>query len=379
MGAIDFRLFANPEELKRIERRNLLRLLYTHQSYLRGRDLELPQEGSQDEIDYRKLARILFLPTDETPTELIHALNLVREMATEDAMDGLIEAAAAEGLSLGGPESSPIDVAVRAYLEARDILERKHAEQFLIRPRSYEYFRAAQIPNGPFKDPDRLALRALEEILDDWFEQKKRGRSSRVDCFLREKEVWFLVQHGDPYRREGTIKGGKRTSIFYRPEKNDVLVYSPERCEMWANARSKGEKRLYREKIGEYFFGDGKLFSGKNKFTLEPLRMGETALACSDIEGIERVRLKEVETQQGALTKIFKAADLFAVLPYGIRDPEISRAKFEVRFSDTAIPRKDPITLPNKAQYTRDSDSLILEEWLARRGFVVPRVSDGKS
>ncbi len=40
------------------------------------------------------------------------------------------------------------------------------------------------------------------------------------------------------------------------------------------NARSKGEKELYRTKFGQHFFGDSEFWGGKSKFTLEPLREG---------------------------------------------------------------------------------------------------------
>ena len=47
------------------------------------------------------------------------------------------------------------------------------------------------------------------------------------------------------------------------------------------------------------------------------------------------------------------------------------RAKFEVKFEDSTATRMVTVRPPKAAQYTRDSDSTIIEEWLRKRGFIV--------
>jgi len=44
--------------------------------------------------------------------------------------------------------------------------------------------------------------------------------------------VWFLVRHGEPFTRESIVKDGESSSVYYRPEKYDVLVYNPETGEI---------------------------------------------------------------------------------------------------------------------------------------------------
>ncbi len=65
-----------------------------------------------------------------------------------------------------------------------------------------------QRPIAKFKQPTARTLTALERDLDDWYEQKKRGRRSRVFVFPKEDAIWFMVRHGDPLRREGRERGG---------------------------------------------------------------------------------------------------------------------------------------------------------------------------
>jgi len=319
-------------------------------------------------------------PDSDTPKELLDALFFVDEMANPEGMNALLDESQQQGLSLGGnPDPTPADVAVQVWLQNSDVLERKHAEQFLSRPRSFEYFRmnGTQIP--PFDPPTQRELKPLEQALDDWFEEKKRGRGCRVFVYPRDDAAWFLVRHGDPFKREGSLVDGEPSSVFYRPEKFDVLVYDPRLGEIRMNAATKGEKELYRQKFGLHLFGNEGFFLGEAKYTLEPLRRdGERSVVCSDIDGIEWVRLKEVHLLWGGAyreVEVRKAEDIFASLKQQNREmprrPPIIRASFLIRFTDVKTPRTLTIRAGNVAQYTRDDDSAVVEEWLVKRGFIV--------
>jgi hypothetical protein len=198
---------------------------------------------------------------------------------------------------------------------------------------------------------------------------------------LCEKEggVWFLVRHGEPFKREESLNGSETASVCYRPLKYDVLVYQPEIGELRINARSKAEKRLYRSLFGTHLFDDEDFFPGTEKYTLAPLReLGEDALAPGDIDGIEWIKLREVQfffggTPWEIVTR--KSDDVFALLksrnksfPVGGR---IIKATFQVKFSDAKTPRSVVIKPSNIAQYTRDDDSLLVEQWLQARGFII--------
>jgi hypothetical protein len=273
---------------------HLLALLLPHNGYFAGRGLSLASADGAG-INYEALASILLDPDDAMPPGLVDALYYINEMATPEGMDELLEAAAGIGLVLdGGAEMTPSDVAVQVWLQDRSLLERKHAEQFLCRPRSFESFQSHECPGRQLQvSPESLA--ALEADLDDWFEAKKRGRNSRVFAYPRGNAVWFLVRHGQPFKREGSLKGGESTSVYYRPEKHDVVIYNQVLGELRVNAASKGEKELYQAKFGLHLFGSEDHFPGSAKYTLDPLRRdGEASLVCSDLEGMEWVRLTEV-------------------------------------------------------------------------------------
>lgn len=380
MATYNLRRFSHSETLRTIQRERLLSFLMPFNAYFAARGTVLPASGSSDALNYDALASVLVSPDTDTPTDLANALYFIHEMSTPEGMDSLLDAAQGDGLALDNMDhQAPADIAVQVWLQNRDLLERKHAEQFLTSKRSFEYYQTEASPLPKFKKPTAATLKAMEQELDDWFENKKRGRGARVFVFVKDDGAWFLVRHGDPFRREGAMDGAKSSSVLYRPEKFDVVVYDPRIGEIRINAASKGEKDLYRSKFGKHLFGDEGFFPGQEKYTLEPLRSdGAASLECVDVDGVDWVKLKEIHYYWGGAhgeIEVRKADDVFAALEKRGRampeKPKIIRAGFQVKFTDSKTPRAITIKPPYAAQYTRDSDSAALEEWLTKRGFVL--------
>jgi hypothetical protein len=380
MATYSLRRFSCPETLKAIAPARLLSFLKPHRRFFLSRGLTLPQSATAGDVDYEELAKVFITPDAKTPKELIEALYIVDEMATAEGMDALLAEAVQRKLKLApGSDHSPADIAVQVWLLDRDILERKHAEHHIARVRSFEYYQMDRRRRPALKRPSNKQLDALASDLDDWFEEKKRGRGTRIIMGEKDDGVWFLVRHGDPYKREESIDGGTASSVYYRPLKPDVVVYSTQIGELRVNARSKGEKQLYRAKFGKHLFGNEDIFPGTEKYTLDPLReMGEDSLAPGDIDGIDWVKLREVQFFFGGnpwevVTR--RSDDYFALLksrdkpfPAGGR---IIKATFQVKFSDAKTPRSVVIKPSNIAQFRRDDDSVLVEQWLEARGFII--------
>lgn len=285
----------------------------------------------------------------------------------------------------GESELTPADVAVRVWLKAPDLLERLHAEQFVGERKSFEYYRSAKPPSGPFIPPSQAVTKALEKDLGEWFASKKKGDVVRVFAYPKSGEVWFLIRHGNTFRRESAVKSGQSASVFFRPETHDVLVYNEVIGELGINADSKGEKEIYRRMLGRHLFGGEDHFpSTNNKYTLAPLKDdGPASLVCSDVEGIDWIRLREVSYFWGGAQgeiEIRRAGDIFEALKArDKRIPDKARiigAKFQVKFSDSKTPRSVGIRPTNVAKFTRDDDGRLVEEWLGKRGFSKTRSTE---
>lgn len=382
MATLHLRRFSDPGALKTIRPEYLKEFLGRFSLYFAKRGLIL----ADGPIDYEALAGILVSPDESTPAELLDALYLVHESADEEAMQALLAANAAQppGARVDfsdTAELTPADVAVRMWLRAPRLLEKTHEGQHLTDRRAFQYFASREAPRGAFVLPSPAKVDALERELGEWFFERKKGREgekARVFPYRRQDGVWFLVRHGGVFRREGAIRDGESSSVFFRPEEHDILVYNDVLGELRINARSKGERKLYREAFGHHLFGNRDHFPDTGrKYTLDPLREGPESIVCSDVEGMEWVRLVEVSYQLGALVRIEQADDLFSVLADSNRTiypkARIVGARFRVKFRNSRAPRTVALRIPNVARFTRDEDGSLIEVWLDRRRFALPR------
>lgn len=379
MATFTLRHFSNAESLQSVQPQNLLALLGRHAAYFSARGVDLGAMNGHGP-NYEAIADVLMRPDEQTPNGLIDDLYYVDEMATAASMDSLLAAAETVGVALEvGDEPTPADVAVLMRLHAPELLEQKHAEQFLLeRRRTFEYFQAPLGTNTRYRAPSSRRVRAFEATLGTCLETMKRGRTCKLFLFPRADGVWFLVRRGDPYKREGAIEKTETTSVYYRPERYDVLKYDEALGELAINAD--GNKKLvalYRGLMGELLLGDEAGFANAAKFTFAPLLDdGPRSLYCADVEGIDRITLKEVQFFWGGPegeVETRRAKDVFSALeargktlPRG----RIVKASFLVKFTNVKAPRTVTIRQQNIASYTRDEDALLVETWLTRRGFV---------
>lgn len=375
------RFCSQPEILRGIDPENLVSLLADHADALSVLGFELPDiEKAGVEFDYDAMIKLLMEPA-VLPEEVCEALFFIHEMATDEGMECLLDAATEAGIEIvGTPAPTPGDTAIQVWLKDRDLLERKHAEQFLQNARSFQSF-GTEVSPVPVQLDATAQLTSMKQRLDDFFEKRKRGRNTKIFQYIREGSVWFLVRHGDPFKREGAIDDkGESYGAYYWPEKFDVLALDPKYGELRINARNKGEKNEYRRVFGNYLYGSETFFSVENKYTLEPLReKGEDAIV--PVDGMDDVVLTEVDFYWGGSFKekeIRKADDVFGAYKSRNRTfptkAAIIKACFRITFSDSDRPRMVTIKPPNEAQYTRDADSLIVERWLMARGFILKKV-----
>ena len=381
MATLNPRRFAQPDALKAINPTRLLKFLDPYKSYLDGRGMKWP-DNDFEEIGYVALADILMKPDNQIPTQMVDALYFVHEMATPEEMDNLIKAARDEGIELDhDPDTTPADIAAQVWLKAPALLESMHAEVLVMKPKSFTHFKSQEFGPKTFTAPDEKTMEALQSELDLWFDDHKRGTGSKVLYFDYGDKISFLVRHGMPFKREGSLNEGQSGTVFYRPEIHDVLVYDRIVNEMSVHTGTKGERELYLAAFGRHLFGDAEYFPDTDKFTLEPLKSGDpNCLACGDIDGIEEVKLIELQRFLGGPygdIEIRKSKNYLASLAARSRPiPEKANlilASFSIKFDDAKNPRSVKIRPSNVATYTRDDDSQLVEKWLLARGFIIER------
>lgn len=372
--------FSSPELLREF-RPDLLRdWLAPFADYFERRGFTLPPKDSDTSPNYDLLARILMEPVADMPEALLESLYLFRELDNAIAMDAIQEEANRRGLDLGlGPDATPLDVVVRAWTLDRRLVEGLHTRLELKRPRAFKIFATDEQPLPCFTGPTPEQLQSLEDRLNQFYQAWKRGKGARVFP-SRQGDVWqFLVRHGAPCRRENAMANDEPTTVFYRPQRHDVLKYDTTRGEVAVNCCSDRERHVLLRLFGACLFGRADFFPGAARYTLAPLvQRGRACLACGDVPGIERVSLTEVELEVQEDPRhrdILKAADIFALVESGKlvwpqNVDEIRRATFAIKFWRAPRPRRLTIMPCNRVVYGREEDSGILERLLRTRGFI---------
>ncbi len=380
MATINFRQFTQPGILMAIAPDRLVSLFFPYREYFNRRGFFFPGERSGP-INYAKLSAILVDPDDQVPSDLVDALYFITEMAHTKIADGLMAAAKSAHPDMTFTSlATAADIVVQVWLKDPDLVAKRHAASLINKPKSFEYHISRNPRPRTLAMPTPETIQTMETAMDDWFEQNRRGRNCRIITADHGDRISFLIRHGKPMQRESSINnGGESGSICYRPEVFDVVVYDRLRDELGVRASgTKGEKRLYREVIGLHLFGDRNCFPGRQKFTLEPLaKDGTAALVCSDIDGLDQVTLTAFQKcLNDGLNGVdsHTSDDLFLTMAKQNRSmppaSDLTQAVFSLKFARFKRPRSLTIRLPNHAMYHRDDESVLIDQWLTKRGFI---------
>ncbi|QYY34640.1 hypothetical protein [Ruficoccus sp. ZRK36] len=373
------RRFTRPEILSSIRPDLLRRFLVPYQSFFHEQafDLSCLDENAGAEA-LASLSGVLLNPAQEFPHALVDALFCIHEVAVPENADLLEITAASERIALE-PESTLLEVALAIWMAVPEALKWMHRRQSTTRLRSFEYFSSEDGVSTDFSLNEER-IRQLEHSLALYFEKRDRGYGCQIHHYPQEHEHWFLISHGERYKRKTTWEKGKLGTIGFRPEKYDLVIYDSLTEELRINAKTDAQREHYRKQFGFYLFGRENHFPGRNKYTLAPLlRDGEAALFSGDIPEIESVRLVELSyylDDDSPEVRTHKANDVFAALarhrqeiPKNIRP---LKATFRLTFRGHDRPRTVTIKPSNVALYTRDGDERIIQDWLNRREFIIP-------
>lgn len=380
MSTYNLRRFAQPDVLKHIQQDNLITFFKRYESYLTGRGFSF-ELNEDNELDFETLCQVLMNPSEDMDIEFVEALFFIQEMSDDEHFEELSEQAEANNIAVH-EESTAADLALALWLHDPELLKRPHAEVMILKPKSFMYFQSDQKSPDIFALPKPETMRTLEADMDAWFLKNKRGTGCRILPVSAEDEdkTYFLIRHGMPFKREGKIESGQSKTIFYRPEFHDVIVYDRANNELavFNKSGAKKERTMYLDLFSQHLFGQAEYFPGAEKYTLQPLiDNGVDALACADIDGLEDIKLVEIQHQfLGPYNdkQTLRSNDVFASLASRDREfPNFGRlvsASFSVKFENAKRPRMAKVRTPNVANFDRKEDSHLIETWLRKRGFV---------
>ena len=379
-----FKLFTKITFLKLFRRPLLAGFLGQFTNELAAKGLNLTTTDLDDSEFLNGVAMLARSP-DGLPPKLFEALYAVEAMATEEGQQRLelaIEQSPLTATFLA--DSTHAEIALQAYQADPALFARKLNEMKLARLATFEFFTSKlQLDRRKtFKAPDAAMLARMTTDMDAWFREHNRGMHiAHIEVIEIEGEFWFVIRHGDTYVRMPAAGPNRQVEVMhFRPTKDDVVVFAPERDEVRLHAGTKGEKDLYRKVFGTRLFGDDRHFSERKTYTLDPLR-DEGLDALEPIPGIDRVVAREVAwAWDNSLHDVHTHAsdDLLAsaaehgperkVIPPNARP---IKAAFDFYFTGSSKPRKVVIRLPNGLKLGRHCDARLVHQFLGERQFRV--------
>lgn len=395
---VRFKRFTRLSILKRIGRELLDRFLRQFEAELNAQGIVRPAVTLDDPGYFGAWSSLLSAP-DQLPNRFNEALFAIDEMSGPEGQEQLeLALTRAEVQPAFDADSSREDMALQVWLTDPALLTRVHNRQRLRRLTTFEYFGTDRpsAERATFTRPDQGMLNELAAAMDPWFARHHRGHNTtRVElCGAMNGadavgedplEFWFLVRHGDSFARTPKVEAQQTEILHFRPERDDVIVYSPHHDEIRINTRTKGERDLYLRVFGLRLRGNEEYFCSRRTYTLEPLRSsGPESLEPGGASEIEKIVLRELEIawDNPLLGKTIREADdLFArpaaansVFGDGIPGAgRLTRATFDVHFCKASRARPVQIRLPNVLKVGRHCDARSVDRWLCSRGFRVGR------
>ena len=121
------RFFAQPEILREIDPDNLILLLADHAAELETLGLKMPDGADSASFDYETLTALL-MESDKLPGEVREAFYFVHEMATDEGMECLLDAAVEAGIEIIGKPAPTVDDDPRLQAKRNHDVVRRHRD-----------------------------------------------------------------------------------------------------------------------------------------------------------------------------------------------------------------------------------------------------------
>lgn len=375
--------FANPSVLVTVEPALLVRLLKPFTEWLSSMGISLRRASDVDAILIDRLS-IALLDGAHLPAGLPELLSLIDEMSAPSLFDRLDECARKAKLVV--PEkTSGADMAVRLYLKAPKALETIRVEVASLRPRRIARYLAMSDAIPPAPRDLKKRCESLQQALHKDFLSRKRGNGTRVHPFNEPRGFRLMIRRGDTLRSQAVIDEDAETRrLILRPELYDVVRYDIRHGDLLVNARAKGDAHAYCRLIGRHIFGNDFLFDAIDpsaRYTLEPIRDdGAVLFSHAEFTRIEHVRLSVLDLEHPSHDHVrlrLGPDDVFTALQLvgGQIDANAVPQRAKIVFKLVGERRERPVFIipPITAIYEHDDLAEVIEEFIERRGILLPR------
>lgn len=389
------RCFSSAEGLKTRDPQVLRDLLALFPRHIASRGLVLPENATAENLDYGKIREVLM--TGDIPEDLDDILHLSSLLNTAKGWSMIERQAKEDGRRLPAdlPQYGYVDLAILAAIQDwptnKTILERANARARVHSRSAYVYHAPSVDLRSHYRTPSATSLAKAREFLVGHFvaegmvSDRQHRKATEIVPYDFEKEIWFLIRYpGRQSRHSGCDDNGEWRNFVFNPEQYDAVAYNKVYCDLRMNTKRKREHAKYRIAFSHLLFDLANAFRPTGVVvTLEPLLRNDAVnlFECDDIPGLgmilpvtmtfETFGLPPREWTEAALD----GSSLLQGNPHAQRllprDAHCVRSVvLQYRLKNSTRLSRLTIDEANKVSFERDGDSVVVEEWLRRRGFV---------
>ncbi len=362
--------------------RSLQRLVYAHADACRALGLDVSGTRGQDDS---AVQRWLAERASVLPAGLADDLERIEELADERGAASLLDVGTRAGVDLRTIGLDPLEVAVLALLDHRDLFDAAYARRTVEQLKSTTEFGGRWVVG--MDEVDSTELRALETRLGHQFDVRARSAHCRISMGRDGGRLIFTIAHGALVRSDEALDGDpmvvrdsavpvylSERVLRYRPQRRDVVVYDATVGRLRIRAGDAHTLHAYRRGFGELLRRDPEWFGNGAIVSLEPLiRLGQSVEAPTP--GLREVRVVGLILHHTVGAEGTVALDSEDIWPYlrtrlvgGFDDVELLEASFRIVpvGSDRSVIVR--VRAPNRVEYGRMPDELF-RPYLEARGF----------
>jgi hypothetical protein len=358
--------------------------------------IELPETATADNLDYQAICTALISANvDEDLDNLLHFACL---LGTGTGWSMIERQAKIDGCPLPQPDHRHgyVDLALLTattdWPRHKDILTQVNARMRVHARASYDYYAPTRDHRAAYRTPTGGGLSLTRETLTQHFaseglaSNRQQSKATEIIPYDFENEIWFMIRYpGKRIRHSGCNTDGDWKAFVYNPEQYDAVVYNKVYADLRMNTRRKRERAKYRIAFSHLLFQHDHAFhEDAIVVKLDPLlnKRATDLFDCDDIPGLAAIAPVELCYELFGLEsrmRTDKASEGRTLLDGnefrpGLTPPgmtiSVRHAVLEYRLKDSRRSGKLRLRRGNCVSYERDGDSLVLENWLRRRGFV---------
>jgi hypothetical protein len=293
-----------------------------------------------------------------------------------------------------GRHLHPQHVALRAYLDHREIFDQAVDFRAFIQPSSPAEFNGTR-EGVECRHDDPAACEAFRAAVSAYFSKRYLGRYCEVRWYPEEDAINILILHGRHMVVTPVEERGEEHVLRFRELRQDTVRYTPSIGRLRTSAENATEREQLKKLFAEHLIGEPDFFDGEdseNLYTLEPVTEegADFELETDWDEDLEKVRIVEVQlaeqrqpeqrrqapwalTLRDARNPLRRATQMIRWLDF--RTVEIVYLKLEFTFRLHGKQRRIMVKVkpPRTVSFRRDVFEARIMEHLRRNGLCVPR------